>query len=120
MTLSEFKRSFVNKSDPMSTELLSDDLVAYMSRATHRDQLFGARLVNLPKTRSETLNLTFTRLEREIYNIVHTRFKSRVRKIVANGEMETRQYSIYVLILRLRQLTSHPLMVGPEMLSCVS
>lgn len=114
-----FKKRFVDAKNPMSTDLLSEELNNCMIRHTHRNQLFGARLVTLPKARSNVLTLGFTRLEHSIYEIVRTRFKVRVQKISDDGKLRTKLPHIFVLMLRLRQLTSHPLMIQGEICSCL-
>ena len=114
-----FKKKYCDGSNPMSVEKLSNDLSSCMSRFTHRDHLFGARLVNLPKARGDTLKLDFTRLEFEIYEIVRIRFAARIQQMSKDGVLRSKLTHIWVLMLRLRQLTSHPLMIQGEICSCL-
>lgn len=118
-TQSGFKKRFVDTTNPMSLDKLGDEMTACMTRYTHRNQLFGARLVNLPKARAETVHLTFTRLEHAIYEIVRTRFATRIQQLSDDGQLRSKMTHLFVLMLRLRQLTSHPLMIQGEICSCL-
>ncbi|KAF2221052.1 SNF2 family N-terminal domain-containing protein [Elsinoe ampelina] len=87
-----------------------------MVRRTHRSLLFGARLVTLPKTNAVVFRLHFTPVERAIYDIIEKRFREKMTELLLAGEeREARKYALIVL-LRLRQLTAHPLVLHTKML----
>lgn len=82
-----------------------------MIRRTHVDTLFGRPLLKLPEIKNETVVLNFTDFERCIYNIVRARFIARINKYSRKGELDKQYRNVFVMLLRLRQLTGHVLMI---------
>ncbi|KAI7089867.1 hypothetical protein KC356_g2039 [Hortaea werneckii] len=109
-----FKQNFCTAEDPDGVNRLNVFLRKIMIRRTHVDTLFNARLLDLPTPKEHTLWLEFGDVERQIYDIVRDRFAKHINMISKQTGLE-RQYShVWTLILRLRQLCSHPLLIqGP-------
>ncbi|KAI4769967.1 hypothetical protein E4T52_14995 [Aureobasidium sp. EXF-3400] len=111
MKFEAFKSRFCNVKNPMSLDALSQEMVDSVACFTHKDKLFDARLITLPKPHNRSLVLNPTTLETEIYNIVRARFKDRAQTLNENGELRTNKFHIWAMHTLLRQLTAHPLMV---------
>jgi SNF2 family DNA or RNA helicase len=111
MTFESFKSRFCNTRDPMSLDALSQEMVDSVACFTHRDKLLDARLISLPKPHNRSMTLNPTNLEKEIYNIVRTRFKLRAQTFDENGEPKSVKFHIWAMFTLLRQLTAHPLLV---------
>lgn len=106
-----FKKNFCKKGSKLALQRLQSMLSRYMLRRTHDDQLFGAPILTLPNIRSETKILTFSHIEKAIYGIIRERFVLNVKACVQAGSTEKKYQSIFVLLLRLRQVTAHCLLV---------
>ncbi|KAK0864308.1 hypothetical protein LTR87_015838 [Friedmanniomyces endolithicus] len=109
-----FKENFVTPGDPTGMHRLQTYLNKFMVRRTHADSLFGARLLELPQPEQQTFWVEFNTVERQIYDIVKKRFIERINTISKEGGLEKKYHHIWTLILRLRQLCSHPFLIqGP-------
>ncbi|KAK1061371.1 hypothetical protein LTR74_011122 [Friedmanniomyces endolithicus] len=109
-----FKENFVTPGDPTGMLRLQVLLNKVCCRRTHADILFGARLLDLPQPEQKTFWVSFSRLERLIYQVVKKRFVERINTISKQGGLEKKYHHIWTLILRLRQLCSHPFLIqGP-------
>jgi hypothetical protein len=73
--------------------------------------MFGAPILKLPKANQLTHWVEFNSVERNIYEIVQTRFCLHINSLSKSGEIDKSYSNILVLLLRLRQLTSHVLML---------
>ena len=83
-----------------------------MIRRTHQHTLFGARLVPLPRPTEHNIWIEFGPVERQIYNIVQKRMVQMINATVRKERNLEKSYShVWTLILRLRQLCSHPLLI---------
>ncbi|KAH0054026.1 Calcium/proton exchanger, partial [Aureobasidium melanogenum] len=111
MTFESFKSRFCNIKNPMSLDCLSQEMKDSVACFTHKDKLFDARLITLPKPHNRSLKLNPTKLESEIYNVVRARFKERAQSLDENGEPKSNKFHIWAMHTLLRQLTAHPLMV---------
>ncbi|CAD0113514.1 unnamed protein product [Aureobasidium uvarum] len=111
MKFESFKSRFCNVRNPMSLDTLSQEMVDSVACFTHKDTLFDARLITLPKPHNRSLILNPTKLECEIYNVVRARFKERAQTLNENGETRSNKFHIWAMHTLLRQLTAHPLMV---------
>ncbi|KAK0357162.1 hypothetical protein LTS02_000696 [Friedmanniomyces endolithicus] len=113
-----FKENFVTPGDPTGMHRLQIYLNKFMVRRTHADTLFGARLLELPQPEQQTFWVEFNAVERQIpreqYNIIKQRFVEHINTISKEGGLEKKYHHIWTLILRLRQLCSHPFLIqGP-------
>ena len=122
-----FKRNFCRRG--VARERLSALLLQIMVRRTHLDRLFGikpstpavrrhtdkdglgAPILKLPNINRETIPIVFSETERAIYRIVKTRFLSKIRAYAKADEIEKKYQQVFVLLLRLRQLTGHILLI---------
>lgn len=80
-----------------------------MVRRTHRDTLFGAKLLDLPKPHQKTVTLEFSSTERQIYEIVKNRMVNRINSIAkteGNAGLQKKFSHVWAMILRLRQVSS--------------
>ncbi|KAG9597202.1 hypothetical protein KCU77_g4655, partial [Aureobasidium melanogenum] len=111
MKFESFKSRFCNVKNPMSLDSLSQEMVESVACFTHKDKLFDARLITLPKPHNKSLKLNPTKLELEIYNVVRARFKARAQTLNENGEPRSNKFHIWAMHTLLRQLTAHPLLV---------
>ncbi|KAF2838673.1 hypothetical protein M501DRAFT_1016765 [Patellaria atrata CBS 101060] len=106
-----FKENYCGDGDMDKASRLLARLSQFMIRRTHRDQLFGAPILKLPRATPVTIQCELNTVERAIYDIVLKRMINRINQISRNGELKTRYRHIYTMLLKLRQLASHPLLV---------
>lgn len=111
MKFESFKSRFCNIRDPMSLDALSQEMVDSVACFTHKDKLFDARLITLPKPHNRSMKINPTKLEIEIYNVVRHRFKERAQTMDENGEPKSNKFHVWAMFTLLRQLTAHPLLV---------
>lgn len=112
-----FRKNFCSDSDPDRQAKLNAFLRKFMIRRNHLDTLFNARLLDLPQPREKTIKVDFNEIERNIYEIVKSRFVQRINCISKAGDLDnpTQYGNIWTMILRLRQLTSHALLAQSTM-----
>jgi SNF2 family DNA or RNA helicase len=110
-----FKKNFCSSDDKHAMEKLDVFLRKFMIRRTHLDTLFNARLLDLPQPKEMIVWLEFNEIERNIYEIVKARFVKRINCISRAGELDKQYGHIWTMLLRLRQLTSHILLVQGTM-----
>lgn len=111
MKFESFKSRFCNMKNPMSLDALSQEMVESVACFTHKDTLFNARLITLPKPRNKSLTLKPSKLEAEIYNVIRMRFKTRAQTLAANGDIRSAKFHTFAMYTLLRQMTAHPLIV---------
>ncbi|KAI9683632.1 MAG: hypothetical protein M1829_004937 [Trizodia sp. TS-e1964] len=102
-----FKENFCEKDSGLSNQRLHSFLRRFMMRRTHKDSLFGAPIVSLPKAHEETIYITFNEVERTIYQMIHKRYFETFNGIRAKGTIRKEYKNILVMLLRLRQFTAH-------------
>lgn len=110
-----FRKNFCSDSDPDRQAKLDTFLRKFMIRRTHLDTLFNARLLDLPQPKQMTVKLDFNEIERNVYEIVKSRFVQRINCISKAGELDKQYGHIWTMITRLRQLTSHILLAQSTM-----
>ncbi|KAK6006262.1 hypothetical protein QM012_006672 [Aureobasidium pullulans] len=106
-----FKSRFCNTKNPQSLDALGQEMVDSVACFTHKDKLFDARLITLPKPHNRSLVLNPTKLELEIYHVVRARFRERAQTLNEKGELKTNKLHIWAMYTLLRQMTAHPLLV---------
>lgn len=107
-----FKENYYNhgpNEEPL--ERLSLMVSRFMIRRTHKDTMFGAPILKLPKASERIHWVKFNNLERGIYEIVHRRMVARVNSFVQENSLERNYRNVLVMLLRLRQMTGNMLMV---------
>jgi len=92
-----FKENFVTPGDPIGMSRLQILLNKVCIRRTHLDTLFGARLLDLPQPVQTTFWVSFSRLERLIYQVVKKRFVERINTISRQGGLEKKYHHIWTL-----------------------
>ncbi|GAB7343261.1 hypothetical protein MBLNU457_1317t1 [Dothideomycetes sp. NU457] len=111
-----FKATFCTHADDESEAALTDMLARSMIRRTHADQLFDARIVTLPDLGSLTFVVNLNPVERAVYEIIETSYRQRVNTMAKDGTIMTNSGSVWSMLIRLRQLTAHPLILQDTML----
>lgn len=71
----------------------------------------GRPIVELPEKVVETQHLRFSEAEREIYDSVYARARSRYLSLVHSGQVSRNFSLIFSVLMRLRQAVCHPLLV---------
>lgn len=115
-----FKANFCDPNEPDSLERLNAFLRKLMVRRTHQDKMFGAKLLDIPKPHQKTVNLEFSPIERQIYEIVKARMVNHINSISQKegpAGLQKNYSHIYALLLRLRQLAGHVLLLGGTLLA---
>lgn len=83
-----------------------------MCRRTHLNKMFGVPILQLPPIKPvETIQVEFNDVERAIYQIVRTRFVDKLRALGSKDTIHKNYRAVFVLLLRLRQLVSSPLLI---------
>ncbi|RMZ75653.1 hypothetical protein DV737_g5173, partial [Chaetothyriales sp. CBS 132003] len=107
-----FKKNYCKKGSEKALQRLRLRLEAFVIRRTHQDTMFGRPIIQLPPIENRTVELEFSVVEKVIYHIVCKRFKTKIKDIQGTLGSSQRNYTfIYVLLLRLRQLTAHILLI---------
>lgn len=109
-----FQANFCSPNDPTGSEKLGVFLRQIIIRRTHKDLLFGARLLDLPTPKQNVIYLEFNAVERTVYEIVKQRFIQRINTITRRDGINggSVQYShIWTMLLRLRQICCHVLLI---------
>ncbi|KAF1985139.1 hypothetical protein K402DRAFT_335351 [Aulographum hederae CBS 113979] len=106
-----FKHNFVEGGTPEQMDRLMIFLKRFMIRRTHLDTMFGAPLLKLPKATEKVQWLDFNDFERNIYEIVRKRIVARINGFAKRKELDKHYSNMFVMLLRLRQMTGNILMV---------
>ncbi|KAI9743954.1 MAG: hypothetical protein M1818_002688 [Claussenomyces sp. TS43310] len=108
----EFKISYCGPSD-LCNERLQVILKKIMHRQTHRDMIFGAKLIDLPPTHQKIIWIEFGAIEREVYEIFLERFVDDINESVRSKKLNVSEKKKNILqkLTVLRQLTAHILLV---------
>ena len=102
-----FKENFCDPESGVGNERLHSFLRQFLIRRTHRDRLFGAPLITLPRNNQRTILLEFNDVERTIYEIIRHRCVKRINEYTKRGVLEKSYSNVLTMLLRLRQLTAH-------------
>lgn len=105
-----FKNNYTGGGDKRKAERLLVRLSQFMIRRTHGERMFGAPILKLPTAHQATFWCDFNTIERKIYDVVEKRFAERLQ-IEARTQKDKGYSNGLVMLLRLRQLTSHVLML---------
>lgn len=106
-----FQANFCSPNDPTGSEKLGVFLRQIIIRRTHKDLMFGARLLDLPTPKQNVIYLEFNAVERTIYEIVKHRFIQRINTITRRDGINAQYSHIWTMLLRLRQICSHVLLI---------
>ena len=107
-------KPFANQS-PRALEIVQAILSSILLRRekSTRDRN-GRPIVELPPKELDTQYLAFSEAEREIYNNVYDRARSRYMRLAAQGQVGRNFSLIFSVLMRLRQAVCHPLLVLTE------
>ncbi|KAJ7054346.1 SNF2 family N-terminal domain-containing protein [Mycena amicta] len=83
----------------------------FLLRRMKNSMLDGKRLIELPEKTVELVSLEFSPEEREIYAQVETAQQAKFNRFLREGTVLKNYTSVLVLLLRLRQLCSHPALI---------
>ncbi|CAI6332506.1 unnamed protein product [Periconia digitata] len=106
-----FKHNYCDPGNTENNERLLVRLAQFMLRRTHEDEFGGAPILKLPKAGQMTQWCDFNPVERSIYTVVQTRFATIINNWSQNKQLDKAYSNVLVMLLRLRQLTSSPLML---------
>ncbi|OCL08694.1 hypothetical protein AOQ84DRAFT_35896 [Glonium stellatum] len=106
-----FKSNYCSTGDPDKSARLLIQLNQFMIRRTHKDVMFGGPILKLPKATPITHWCEFNEIERIIYDIVRRRFVEKINMYAQARQLDKCYYHVFVMLLRLRQLTGHILML---------
>jgi SNF2 family DNA or RNA helicase len=87
-TLALFRSNFCSPNDPNGLEKLDVFLRKFMIRRTHLDKFFNARLLDLPTPNRKVMWLDFNDIERSVYEIVKSRFVTRINSFSKAGDFD--------------------------------
>ncbi|KXN90402.1 hypothetical protein AN958_04271, partial [Leucoagaricus sp. SymC.cos] len=77
-------------------------------RRTKNSEIEGVPILQLPPKHIELVKLTFSPEERAIYDSFEQKSKIQINKFIRNNTLLKSHHIVLVMILRLRQLCSHP------------
>ncbi|KAJ7660054.1 SNF2 family N-terminal domain-containing protein [Mycena rosella] len=83
----------------------------FMIRRVKTSMLGGKRLIELPEKVVELVSLSFSDEERDIYTRVETMQQAKFNRYLKAGTVLKNYASVLVMLLRLRQLCSHPALI---------
>ena len=107
-----FKKNFCKRGSAAAIQRLQVFLSRIMIRKTHKDEMFGAPILKLPEIKPvDTIEVEFNAVERAIYQIVRERFWQKIKGFRTKEGLEKNYRTIFVLLLRLRQLVGSPLLI---------
>lgn len=109
-TYAQFKHNYAKRND-VTMQRLDAMLRTVMVRRTGADRLFGLPLTSLPSLDYQTISVGFNAVEKAIYSVVRQRFINRINDWTHSGRINQLSRSIFVMLLRLRQMCAHVLMV---------
>ncbi|KAJ7128105.1 SNF2 superfamily protein, partial [Mycena filopes] len=83
----------------------------FLMRRMKTTELDGKRLIELPEKTVELVSLEFSKEERDIYSQVESMQQAKFNKYLKAGTVLKNYASVLVMLLRLRQLCSHPALI---------
>ncbi|KAF8488076.1 SNF2 family N-terminal domain-containing protein [Gautieria morchelliformis] len=99
------------KRPDLASSRLQAILNACLIRRKKDSVLDGKKLIELPPKDVVLRRLTFTQDERDIYDVIEKRSQAIINKYLRAGTILKNYSSVLVLLLRLRQLCSHPCLI---------
>ncbi|KAH8809176.1 SNF2 family N-terminal domain-containing protein [Xylogone sp. PMI_703] len=107
----DFRQWFCNPQNNDDKARIDTLLDICMIRRTMKSTLLGRPVVSLPEPHADIQYVDLSREERLIYDITERRVRSYANEYFAADESERKPSCLFVLLLRLRQCASHPLMI---------
>ncbi|KAF9256614.1 hypothetical protein L218DRAFT_881400, partial [Marasmius fiardii PR-910] len=86
----------------------------FLLRRKKDTMLDGKRLIELPSRNVHLNKLTFSEEEREIYDMVERKSQATFNRFLRAGTVLKNYHQVLVLLLRLRQICSHPCLIQED------
>ncbi|KAF6753723.1 SNF2 family N-terminal domain-containing protein [Ephemerocybe angulata] len=102
------------KNPSLAVTRLQAILATFQLRRTKQSMLDGKRLIEIPEKTIEITALEFTAEELEIYKMVEARTQATFNRYLRAGTVLKNYHQVLVLLLRLRQVCSHPCLILEE------
>ncbi|EPQ53423.1 hypothetical protein GLOTRDRAFT_139677 [Gloeophyllum trabeum ATCC 11539] len=102
------------KNPSMATTRLQVIFKSMLIRRKKDSMLDGKRLIELPAKTIELHKLQFTEEEREIYKMVEVKSQAVFNRFLRAGTVLKNYHQVLVMLLRLRQICSHPALIYEE------
>ncbi|KAJ7039861.1 SNF2 superfamily protein [Mycena alexandri] len=99
------------KQPQLAVTRLQAILGLFMMRRMKTSELNGKRLIELPEKTVELVSLEFSKEERDIYSQVEKMQQAKFNRYLRAGTVLKNYASVLVMLLRLRQLCSHPALI---------
>ncbi|KAJ7161127.1 SNF2 family N-terminal domain-containing protein [Mycena filopes] len=102
---------YENKNPTLAVKKLQEILDVFLLRRLKSTVVDGKPLLQLPEKKVIIVKLDFSRDEREIYNALQFRAQNRFHQLLSNDTVYKKITQVFTLLLRLRQVCSHPALV---------
>ncbi|KAL0958396.1 hypothetical protein HGRIS_000537 [Hohenbuehelia grisea] len=103
------------KTEPgLAVTRLQAILASAMLRRLKTTMLDGRRLIELPEKEVALVQLEFSKEEREIYEMVERQSQQTFNRYLRAGTVLKNYHQVLVLLLRLRQICSHPSLIQED------
>ncbi|KAK0480890.1 SNF2 family N-terminal domain-containing protein [Armillaria novae-zelandiae] len=102
------------KNPALAVTRLQTILNMFVLRRMKDTMLDGKRLIDLPEKDTSLIKLEFTEEEREIYSMVEAKSQATFNRYLRAGTVLKNYSQVLVLLLRLRQLCSHPSLIQED------
>uniref|UniRef100_A0A8H8CFK2 Uncharacterized protein n=1 Tax=Psilocybe cubensis TaxID=181762 RepID=A0A8H8CFK2_PSICU len=99
------------KNPGLAVARLQKVMALFLLRRKKDSKLDGRNLIELPEKKIDLVRLEFSEEEREIYNMVEARSQARFNRYLRAGTVLKNYHQVLVLLLRLRQICSHPSLI---------
>ncbi|PFH46796.1 hypothetical protein AMATHDRAFT_7394 [Amanita thiersii Skay4041] len=99
------------KQPQLATERLQAVNALFLLRRMKDSKLDGKRLIELPEKKVSLVRLDFTTEERDIYRMVEIKSQAIFNRYLRAGTVLKNYHHVLVLLLRLRQICSHPCLI---------
>ncbi|KAJ2936849.1 hypothetical protein H1R20_g266, partial [Candolleomyces eurysporus] len=99
------------KNPSLAVTRLQAIMSTYQIRRTKDSKLDGKKLVDLPEKKIGMTALEFTKEEADIYKMVEARSQATFNRYLRAGTVLKNYHQVLVLLLRLRQICSHPCLI---------
>ncbi|KAF4616900.1 hypothetical protein D9613_008762 [Agrocybe pediades] len=111
---------YEKKNPTKAIACLQSVMNTFLLRRKKDSMLNGKKLVELPEKKIELVRLEFSQEERDIYAMVEARSQAKFNRYLRAGTVLKNYHQVLVLLLRLRQICSHPSLIQEEGVAFVS
>ncbi|KAF9465092.1 SNF2 family N-terminal domain-containing protein [Collybia nuda] len=112
--------SLEKKNPTLAVSRLQAVIATFLLRRMKDSLLDGKRLIELPDKTISLVRLEFSTEEREIYTTVESRTQAKFNRYLRAGTVLKNYSQVLVLLLRLRQICSHPSLIQENEAAFVS